>query len=94
MNASNIDLEVLHHDLETSEKKAYVRALAVRTEAGWELHHCWALIGAQPPKWSEDLWEYQDYAFIARRVPATELAVLTSRETGSIFTVGPLASGR
>ncbi|MEU9477127.1 ATP-binding protein [Streptomyces sp. NPDC048191] len=90
MNARNIDLRVLHDDLKASEKDAYVRAMAVRTEAGWELYHCWALIGAQPPDWSENLWEYQDHAFIARQVPAADLAVLTSQVADSVLTVGPL----
>ncbi|MEU6657388.1 hypothetical protein ABZ904_51180 [Streptomyces sp. NPDC046900] len=91
MNARSIDLDTLRRDLETSEQDAYVRAMAVRADTGWGLYHCWALIGAEPPQWSEALWKYQDHAFVACRVPAAVLAGLCSPEAGSTLTLGPLA---
>ncbi|WP_438306825.1 AlbA family DNA-binding domain-containing protein (plasmid) [Streptomyces sp. HUAS TT11] len=90
MNARSIDLDTLRRDLGTSEQDAYVRAMAVRADTGWGLHHCWALIGAEPPQWSETLWQYQDHAFVACRVPAAVLAVLCSPEAGSALALGPL----
>lgn len=91
MNARSIDLDALRRDLEASEKDAYVRVMAVRSGSGWELYHCWALIGAKPPQWSETLWEYRDHVFVACRVPATALAVLCSTQEGSTLALGPLA---
>ncbi|MFJ2399439.1 helix-turn-helix domain-containing protein [Streptomyces sp. NPDC087843] len=91
MNVRSIDLDTLRRDLETSEQDAYVRAMAVRAGTGWGLYHCWALIGAEPPQWSEVLWEYQDHAFVACRVPAAVLAGLCSPEAGSALALGPLA---
>ncbi|KJY26499.1 ATP-binding protein [Streptomyces sp. NRRL S-495] len=76
--------------LASDGRDAYVRVLALRHAERWVVHHCWALVGAEPPDWAESVWMYEQYAFVAARVTASDLSVLCSDESCSSVAVGPL----
>ena len=68
-----------------------MRALYRRISGGWELACIWTLIGAEPPGWSQETWEYDQLIFVSEVIQARELAVLASPEPGAMITVGPAA---
>lgn len=88
MDAGTRDLGDLGGQLRASEQDAYVRALLVRGGQGWELYHCWALIGFEPPGWEELIWEYDQLAFVSACVPAHSLASLSSSADGAQIAIG------
>ncbi|MBL1085841.1 ATP-binding protein [Streptomyces actinomycinicus] len=90
MGAFTIELDEVANTLRRSDGDAYVRVLALRRGARWILHNCWALIGAEPPGWAETVWMYEEYAFLAARMTAADLAVMCSREACTSMVVGPL----
>jgi hypothetical protein len=77
--------------METAVGDAYVRAFLRRAEAGWGFHHVWALVGAEPPGWLEQTWQYDDLAFVACAVPAAVLAGLCET-AGGVVTLGGLSA--
>lgn len=52
----------------------YVRAMARRVDNGWALHHMAAVLGFTPPEWRDEVWQYEELAFVACRVETSALA--------------------
>lgn len=78
----------LDRQLAVDERQAYVRALLKRFPGGWELHHAWALIGAEPPQWAEAAWEYERLGMVSCHIPAVDLTGLCSATAGNVVTFG------
>lgn len=88
MDTGSIDLDDFSAQLKASDQDAYVRALLQRKGQAWDVYHIWALIGAAPPQWAETIWEYKQLAFVSHRIPACELASLSSAKAGKPITLG------
>lgn len=58
-----------------NERRAYVRMLLRRTDAGWILRHAWMLVGAEPPGWIAETWQYAEVTLVACTVSAADLAI-------------------
>jgi hypothetical protein len=99
VDAGTTDLAEFGKQLTADEKDAYVRALLRAADGGWELHYAWALIGMEPPEWAEQTWRYEGLAFVARRVPAADLAAVCAATPGGVIALGefqmtvPVANG-
>jgi hypothetical protein len=56
--SEQVDLSELTVLLTADSRKAWVRTALRKGAEGWELFHCWALIGAEPPEWRQVEWLY------------------------------------
>ncbi|MER5431194.1 ATP-binding protein [Streptomyces sp. NPDC002588] len=90
MGGLSVELNDVANTLIRESRDVYLRVLALRRGVRWVVHNCWALVGAEPPDWAETVWMYEDYAFVAVRTTAANLAVLCSSEACTSMTVGPL----
>ena len=88
MDTETADLAEFEKQLASGGTDAYVRALLRAAGGGWELHYAWALIGMEPPEWSERTWQYERLAFLACKVPAADLAVLCATTLGGVIALG------
>jgi hypothetical protein len=90
MDTGSTALADLKAEVETTAGDAYLKVILCRTGDGSNLYHARALIGIEPPGWSEQTWRYEELAFAACVLPAAELAGLCAAE-GSVITLGGLA---
>jgi hypothetical protein len=91
-----LGLDELGQQLVRDGRDAWVRLLAVRTDEGWRLHYCWALVGAEPPGWQDETWQYAQVLLLAVKVRTAALkAVCTAEEfrVGEFALAVPSASG-
>jgi hypothetical protein len=78
------EFDVLREQLGSDERSAYIRAMLRRASDGWKLVYASALVGAEPPGWSQDSWEYEQLGsrqalFSPGSEAATNLGRLASR---------------
>jgi len=77
---------------------ASVKVCLERMNAGWELRHAEAVVGATLPTTTAERWEYQAFVFAAVAMPATVLASwfqtagANSASIGGLTTVIPATS--
>lgn len=74
-----------------NERDAYVRVLLRRDDDDWHLHHASILVGAEPPNWAQETWQYTDVGLVAHRVPAADLPALVLQAALGKGTLGDLA---
>ncbi|MGW1148505.1 AlbA family DNA-binding domain-containing protein [Streptomyces sp. NPDC002454] len=87
-----VDLSELTDLLTAESRKAWVRAALRRGAEGWELFHCWALIGTEPPGWNQTEWLYDEVAFVACELSATELSEAWKTEEGASIELGSVTA--
>lgn len=88
MDTGRVDIKLLERELLTSAEQAFVRAILRRDGKEWQFHYLSALIGAEPPGWQEQAWEYEQIAFEACSIRAAELAALCSTTGGDVLSLG------
>jgi hypothetical protein len=74
--------------LASDGRDAYVRALLRAVDSGWELHYLWALVGMEPPEWTEQTWRYERLAFVACQIPAADLTAVCATTPGGVLALG------
>lgn len=89
MDSGSMALADFEAEVAATAGDAYVRAILRRTGAGWDLHYAWALVGVEPPGWAEQIWRYEQLAFVASLIPASELAGMCGT-AGGVMTLGGL----
>lgn len=91
MNSEMAGLTDLRARLEAQgDEVAHVRALLRRSGPNWVLHHVWALVGSEPPDWSEATWQYEHLVFVACSIPASTLATMCSDTDTEVVRLGDL----
>jgi len=88
MDTGSTGLADLKAEVEAMTGGAYLQAILCRTGDGWNLYHVRALIGIEPPGWTEQTWRYEELAFVACVIPAAELAALCAEEGSTIILAG------
>jgi hypothetical protein len=62
MDTGSTGLADLKTEVEAMTGGAYLQAILCRTGDGWNLYHVRALIGIEPPGWTEQTWRYEELA--------------------------------
>jgi Putative DNA-binding domain len=79
VTAGTTELAGLHALLEEEgDRLAYVRALLRPSTNGWQLLHLWALVGLEPPRWSEQTWQYDGATLVSTVISPADLAPICS----------------
>lgn len=73
---------------EHDDGAAHVRALLRLTESGWVLRHLWALVGFEPPCWTEQTWRYAEVALVASVISRADLALVCNVSESGSMTIG------
>lgn len=74
MQTGNSALGDLVALIERHDDTAYLRATVTWEEGGWVARYLHAVVGAEPPTWKEERWDYPAMTFTASAVHGTELA--------------------
>jgi hypothetical protein len=90
--SEQVDLSELTVLLTADSRKAWVRTALRKGAEGWELFHCWALIGAEPPEWRQVEWLYGGFAFVACELPAAVLAEAWTTKEGASIELGSVTA--
>lgn len=91
LNNEPIELAAVVKRLSLGQPRAHVRALLRRSAEIYVVHYLWALVGAEPPGWHPETWQYKELAFVADAMPAGDLAAALTPE-GTITISGLSAS--
>lgn len=88
VNSGDTDFAKLTSQLTAdSGRSAYVRVLLRRSVDGWMLRNAWMLVGAEPPGWTEETWQYAELALVACKVSAADLPVLCPKDARGRATI-------
>ncbi|MEV6608034.1 ATP-binding protein [Kutzneria sp. NPDC051319] len=84
-DSGTIELDILGNELaQLGDMNACVTAVIQRVGADWEVLHMSVLAGYVSESWKDRIWQYEELAFVACRIPVSALSVLGSSETSDV----------